>query len=60
MLRQVLCRTQACRLVAMQQVRRNIGMTAVLAQKAPTDPIQKLFLDKVKEYAQKSKYVTSS
>jgi len=36
---------------------RNIGMTTVCLQKASvaTDPIQKLFVDKVHEYAQKSK-----
>ena len=40
--------------------RRNIGVTAYIAQKAAsnnngTDPIQKLFLDKVREYKTKSK-----
>jgi len=36
-------------------VKRNIGMTAFVAQKVASDPIQKLFADKVKEYSQKSK-----
>ncbi|XP_064470771.1 ATP synthase-coupling factor 6, mitochondrial-like [Ornithodoros turicata] len=37
------------------QCKRNYGITAVLAQKTPTDPIQKLFVDKLREYTQKSK-----
>lgn len=36
-------------------LRRNYGITAVLMQKTPTDPIQKLFVDKIREYAKKSK-----
>jgi len=36
--------------------RRNLGVSAVLAQKGQaTDPIQKLFLQKLKEYDQKAK-----
>ncbi|KAG8226584.1 hypothetical protein J437_LFUL007276 [Ladona fulva] len=35
-------------------LRRNIGVCAPALQKA-TDPIQQLFLDKVREYGQKSK-----
>jgi F-type H+-transporting ATPase subunit 6 len=36
--------------------RRNIGISAVLAQKGTaSDPIQKLFVQKIKEYDQKSK-----
>ncbi|XP_067143453.1 ATP synthase-coupling factor 6, mitochondrial isoform X2 [Centruroides vittatus] len=35
--------------------RRNVGISAVLLQKTPTDPIQKLFVDKLREYTQKSK-----
>merc|ERR1711887_14968 len=35
--------------------RRNYGISAVLYNKAPSDPIQKLFLDKVREYGKKSK-----
>lgn len=38
-----------------QIARRNLGLTAVIANKVATDPIQKLFVDKVKEYAQKTK-----
>ena len=34
--------------------RRNYGVSAVLLQKA-SDPIQQLFVDKVREYGQKSK-----
>lgn len=34
---------------------RNIGVSSVILQKVAADPIQKLFVDKVKEYAQKSK-----
>jgi len=39
------------------QFRRNLGVSAVLAQKtaAVSDPIQQLFLDKIREYAKKSK-----
>ena len=36
-----------------RQLRRNYGITASLAQKL--DPIQQLFLDRTREYAQKSK-----
>ncbi|XP_034033174.1 ATP synthase-coupling factor 6, mitochondrial-like isoform X2 [Thalassophryne amazonica] len=36
--------------------RRNIGISAVLFQKAKElDPVQKLFLDKIREYNSKSK-----
>lgn len=36
--------------------RRNLGISAVLAQKGQaTDPIQKLFLQKLKEYDSKAK-----
>merc|ERR1712018_12103 len=41
--------------VASTEFRRNFGVTAVVCQKAPIDPIQALFLDKVREYAKKSK-----
>uniref|UniRef100_V5HNM3 Putative mitochondrial atp synthase coupling factor 6 n=1 Tax=Ixodes ricinus TaxID=34613 RepID=V5HNM3_IXORI len=34
--------------------RRNYGISAVLMQKS-LDPVQKLFVDKLREYAQKSK-----
>jgi len=37
-------------------VRRNIGFSAVLAQKGQaTDPVQKMFIQSIKEYDQKSK-----
>ena len=39
--------------------RRNFGMTAVVLQKA-TDPIQQLFVDKVREYAKKSRWAAIS
>jgi hypothetical protein len=35
--------------------RRNLGLSAILAQKAPVDPIQKLFVQKIREYDQKAK-----
>lgn len=38
----------------LSQCRRNYGITAVLMQKS-LDPVQKLFVDKLREYAQKSK-----
>ncbi|KAK7105657.1 ATP synthase-coupling factor 6, mitochondrial-like isoform X2 [Littorina saxatilis] len=40
----------------LQHARRNIGVSAVAAQKAApvTDPIQQLFLDKIKDYKTKS------
>uniref|UniRef100_T1J6P0 ATP synthase-coupling factor 6, mitochondrial n=1 Tax=Strigamia maritima TaxID=126957 RepID=T1J6P0_STRMM len=34
--------------------KRNYGITCVLYQKAATDPIQKLFVDKIREYKNKS------
>ncbi|KAH3699172.1 hypothetical protein DPMN_074126 [Dreissena polymorpha] len=37
------------------QARRNIGCSAVLSQTAE-DPIQKLFVQKIREYAEKKKY----
>lgn len=41
---------------ALGMCRRNLGISAVLAQKGQaTDPIQKLFLQKLKEYDQKAK-----
>ncbi|KAL1441578.1 hypothetical protein MTO96_008542 [Rhipicephalus appendiculatus] len=38
----------------MVQCKRNYGVSAVLMQKS-LDPIQQLFVDKIREYAQKSK-----
>lgn len=38
----------------MAQCKRNYGVSAVLMQKS-LDPIQQLFVDKIREYAQKSK-----
>jgi len=37
-----------------QQAQRNIGVTAAVANKANLDPIQQLFVDKIREYASKS------
>ena len=52
-------RLAACRHVVSLVVSRNIGISAVCCQKATAavnlDPIQKLFIDKIHEYAQKSK-----
>jgi len=36
-------------------MRRNIGMSAIVYQKVDMDPIQKLFVDKIHAYTQKSK-----
>lgn len=46
--------------VAVKTLRRNIGISAVCLQKAQAslDPIQRLFVDKIREYAQKSKAVS--
>ncbi|KAK6172274.1 hypothetical protein SNE40_015971 [Patella caerulea] len=41
--------------VLIQQAKRNIGVSAVALQKAKLDPIQQMFVDKIREYAQKSK-----
>ena len=49
---QLLQRTQT---LLVSQARRNFGISAVVMQKA--DPIQQLFLDKIREYAKKSQYV---
>lgn len=39
-------------------LRRNIGMSAILFQRAKElDPVQKLFLDKIRDYKGKSKSV---
>lgn len=38
----------------MATCRRSIGMTAVLAKNKTSDPIQKLFVDKLQEYKKKS------
>jgi len=51
MLTQILLQTR--RLIS-TELRRNFGVSAVVCQKA-LDPIQALFLDKVQEYAKKSK-----
>lgn len=42
--------------VASKECRRNFGVMYPAMQKA-TDPIQQLFLDKVREYKSKSKFV---
>ncbi|KAL8585366.1 hypothetical protein ACOMHN_035560 [Nucella lapillus] len=43
------------RQVVTVQARRNIGVSAVVAQKAAvSDPIQQMFLDKIREYRTKS------
>ncbi|XP_046338899.2 ATP synthase-coupling factor 6, mitochondrial-like [Haliotis rufescens] len=53
MLTRIVSRLGAVRQTVIQQAQRNIGVTAAAAQK--TDPIQQLFVDKVREYSQKSK-----
>ena len=55
MLSRVQLCSSACRLAAPKILRRNIGISAVCYQKTATDPIQKLFVDKIHEYSQKSK-----
>ncbi|XP_067675994.1 ATP synthase-coupling factor 6, mitochondrial-like [Haliotis asinina] len=53
MLTRIVSRLGAVRHTIVQQAQRNVGVTAVAAQK--TDPIQQLFIDKIREYSQKSK-----
>jgi len=56
MLSRVQLCSAACRLTITRSLKRNIGVSAACNQKATaTDPIQKLFVDKVHEYTQKSK-----
>lgn len=49
-----------CGRIAYKALSRNIGISSVCYQKAQAsvDPIQKLFIDKIHEYAQKSKWVS--
>jgi len=46
-----------CRRALSLSLSRNIGLSAPCCQKAAaaTDPIQKMFIDKIHEYAEKSK-----
>ena len=55
MLLQVVSRVGMVGRQVLQHARRNIGLSAVAAQKAATvtDPIQQLFLDKIREYKTK-------
>ena len=55
MLLQALSRVGVIGRQVLQHAHRNIGLSAVAAQKAATvsDPIQQLFLDKVREYKTK-------
>lgn len=57
MMSRVLLGAQVCRHTLLRQFRRNLGISAIVAQKASgtIDPIQQLFLDKVRDYAKKSK-----
>jgi len=55
MLSRVQLCSSACRLAATRTLRRNIGVTACYQKATASDPIQKLFVDKVHEYSQKSK-----
>ncbi|KAL3886864.1 hypothetical protein ACJMK2_026825 [Sinanodonta woodiana] len=57
MLTQLITRSAAVRSCLWHQLHRNVGVTAVFIQKASTatDPIQQLFVSKIREYALKSK-----
>jgi len=55
MLRRVLCSVNRLRLTGTKLVTRNLGVTAACSQATASDPIQKLFVDKIRDYAQKSK-----
>jgi len=57
MFSRVLVLTTARRTAVVKCLARNLGVTAVGGQKAAvaSDPIQKLFVDKIHDYAQKSK-----
>jgi len=48
-----------CRRALTLSLSRNIALSVPCCQKAAaaTDPIQKMFIDKIHEYAEKSKYV---
>jgi len=52
--RTALCAASRWRLVTTKLLTRNFGVTAACSQTA-SDPIQKLFVDKIRDYAQKSK-----
>jgi len=53
--RTVLYAASHFRLVTTKLLARNFGITAACSQTAAVDPIQKLFVDKIRDYAQKSK-----
>jgi len=55
MLRAAVRSAAPLRVLVVQQFVRNIGVTAACSQKAAVDPIQKLFIDKIHDYATKSK-----
>ncbi|XP_077992754.1 ATP synthase peripheral stalk subunit F6, mitochondrial-like [Glandiceps talaboti] len=55
LLRLLATRSSSVGAAVLQQTRRNIGVSAVVMQKVQLDPIQKLYLDKLREYAAKSK-----
>ncbi|XP_064614079.1 ATP synthase-coupling factor 6, mitochondrial-like [Liolophura sinensis] len=56
MLVQAVTRLSTARQCVLHHVRRNIAASAVLTQKAGAlDPIQQLFVQKIREYGQKSK-----
>ena len=48
-----------CRGTVLRTAKRNIGITAPCLQTVATDPIQKLFIDKIHDYAAKSKSVST-
>ena len=55
MLSRVALFSSSCRSTVTRSLRRNMGVSAVCCQKVASDPIQKLFVDKIHEYANKSK-----
>merc|ERR1712142_412636 len=54
MFRNAFQRLTAASEVLAQQAKRNIGVSAAASQKANLDPIQQLFIDKIREYKTKS------
>ncbi|NXD71283.1 ATP5J factor, partial [Eolophus roseicapillus] len=55
-LKQILRLSSIFRSAASTHLRRNIGLSAIVFNKAKElDPVQKLFLDKIREYNTKSK-----
>ncbi|XP_041373294.1 ATP synthase-coupling factor 6, mitochondrial-like [Gigantopelta aegis] len=57
MLTRLVSRLSIARHVVCQQAQRNIGVSAAAAQKMNLDPIQQLFVEKIRDYANKSKSI---